>query len=86
MKILLENTIWRSSSQPNLLRCILFATKVSAGFPSAADDYTEQSLDLNEHFIEHPAATYFVRASGESMTGAGIVHNDLLIVDRSLKP
>ena len=60
--------------------------RVEAGFPSPADDYMERSLDLNEHVIKHPAATYFIRASGDSMTGAGIFDGDLLIVDRSLEP
>ena len=59
---------------------------VEAGFPSPADDYMEGSLDLNDHIIKHPAATYFVKASGDSMTGAGIFNGDLLVVDRSLKP
>lgn len=60
--------------------------RVEAGFPSPADDYMEGSLDLNEHVVKHPAATYFVRASGDSMTGAGIFDGDLLVVDRSLEP
>ena len=60
--------------------------RVEAGFPSPADDYMEGSLDLNEHVIRHPSATYFIRASGDSMTGAGIFDGDLLIVDRSLDP
>jgi DNA polymerase V len=59
---------------------------VRAGFPSPADDYLEQSLDLNEHIIQHPAATYFVRAQGESMIQLGIHDGDLLIVDRALEP
>jgi DNA polymerase V len=58
---------------------------VEAGFPSPADDYMEGALDLNEHVIKHPSATYFVRASGDSMIGAGIFNGDLLIVDRSLE-
>jgi DNA polymerase V len=64
----------------------LFSTGVSAGFPSPADDYIERRLDLNEHLIKNPAATFFVRVAGDSMTGAGINHNDILIVDRSLDP
>jgi DNA polymerase V len=64
----------------------LFLCHVAAGFPSPADDYIEGSLDLNEHVIKHPSATYFVRASGDSMNGAGIFNGDLLIVDRSLEP
>ncbi len=58
---------------------------VEAGFPSPADDYMEGALDLNEHIIKHPSATYFVKASGDSMIGAGIFNGDLLIVDRSLE-
>jgi DNA polymerase V len=58
---------------------------VEAGFPSPADDYMEGSLDLNDHIIKHPSATYFVKASGDSMIGAGIFNGDLLIVDRSLE-
>lgn len=62
-----------------------FLSPVPAGFPSPAEDYEESQLDLND-FIDHPAATFFVRASGESMTGAGIYPGDLLIVDRSIAP
>jgi len=62
----------------------LFSTRISAGFPSPADDYIENALDLNEHLIKHPAATFFVRVTGESMTGAGISSGDLLIVDRAV--
>ena len=64
----------------------LFAATVQAGFPSPADDYLEGTLDLNEHLIRRPAATFFLRVSGDSMTGAGIYPGDILIVDRSLPP
>ncbi|UCZ55978.1 translesion error-prone DNA polymerase V autoproteolytic subunit [Desulfurispirillum indicum] len=63
----------------------LFVEGVSAGFPSPARDYVDRSLDLNELCIRHPAATYFVRADGDSMIGAGIFSGDILIVDRSLE-
>jgi len=63
-----------------------FEAGVSAGFPSPAADYEESKLDLNRHLIKNPAATFFVRASGDSMVGAGIHSGDLLIVDRSLEP
>ena len=63
----------------------LFLSKVPAGFPSPADDYIEGSLDLNQHLIKHKAATFFVRVTGDSMTGAGIHDGDLLIVDRALE-
>jgi DNA polymerase V len=63
----------------------LFGHSVRAGFPSPADDYLEQSLDLNEHVIQHPSATYFVRAQGDSMMSLGIHSGDLLVVDRALE-
>jgi len=62
----------------------LFCARISAGFPSPADDYIENALDLNEHLIKHPAATFFVRVTGNSMIGAGINSGDILIVDRSV--
>ena len=64
----------------------LYVARVSAGFPSPADDYVEGRLDLNAHLVRHPAATFFVRVSGDSMIDAGIHAGDLLIVDRSLEP
>ncbi|WP_370690816.1 LexA family protein [Methylicorpusculum sp.] len=64
----------------------LFSGKVAAGFPSPADNYIEKTLDLNELLVQRPAATFFVRAEGESMLGAGIHPNDILVVDRSLEP
>lgn len=57
-----------------------------AGFPNPADDFVEGSLDLNDYLIKHPAATFFVRVAGMSMRGAGILPNDLLIVDRAVEP
>ncbi len=64
----------------------VYSARVSAGFPSPADDYIEDWLDLNEHLIKHPSATFFARASGSSMVNAGILDKALLIVDRSLTP
>jgi DNA polymerase V len=63
----------------------LFGHKVRAGFPSPADDYVEAFLDLNEHLIEHKDATFFVQATGDSMTGAGIQEGNLLVIDRALE-
>lgn len=63
----------------------LYGCTVRAGFPSPADDYIESYLDLNSHLIHHPASTFFVRASGDSMIKAGIADGDLLVVDRSVE-
>jgi DNA polymerase V len=62
----------------------LFTERVSAGFPSPAQDYVEQALDLNELCVKRPAATFFLRVEGDSMRDAGIYPNDVLVVDRSL--
>ena len=74
------------ASDPRPLALPLFASRVPAGFPSPADDYIDQKLDLNTHLIEHPAATFFTRVSGHSMRDAGIHDGDLLVVDRALEP
>lgn len=67
-------------------RCFLpiAGSKISAGFPSPADDFVENALDLNIELIKNPAATFFVRVSGTSMKDAGIFDGDILIVDRSI--
>ena len=62
----------------------LMESPVAAGFPSPAEQYAEMPLDLNELLVHNPPATYFVRASGDSMIGAGIRTGDILVVDRSL--
>jgi len=62
-----------------------FEAVVPAGFPSPASDYEEDKLDLNRYLIKHPAATFFIKAKGDSMIGAGIHCGDLLVVDRSLE-
>jgi DNA polymerase V len=64
----------------------VFLSRVPAGFPSPADDYVEQQLDLNEHLIQRASSTFFVRVAGRSMEGAGIHDGDLLVVDRAVEP
>lgn len=64
----------------------LFADRCQAGFPSPAGDYVEAELDLNEYCIRHPAATYFVRATGQSMTDIGLYSGDLMVVDKAERP
>ncbi|HEY0961616.1 MAG TPA: translesion error-prone DNA polymerase V autoproteolytic subunit [Pseudomonadales bacterium] len=64
----------------------LYSSTVPAGFPSPADDYVEDALDLNGYLVKRPSATFMVRAHGTSMIEAGIQDKALLIVDRSIKP
>jgi len=70
----------------NCFKLPLFGSKVQAGFPSPAEDYIADNLDLNEYLVRHPAATFLVRATGDSMINAGIHENDILVVDRSITP
>ncbi|OSY88652.1 peptidase S24 [Tenacibaculum holothuriorum] len=59
---------------------------ISAGFPSPADDFRETRISLDEELIQNKEATFFARVSGQSMIGAGLDDNDLLVIDRSIAP
>lgn len=59
---------------------------VQAGFPSPAEGYLTDSLNLHDLVVKNPPATFFVRVSGDSMKDAGIASGDILVVDRSLEP
>ncbi|TXH23134.1 MAG: translesion error-prone DNA polymerase V autoproteolytic subunit [Chitinophagaceae bacterium] len=61
-------------------------TGISAGFPSPALDFMDLTIDLNQHLIKNPSATFYGRVKGDSLKNAGITNNDLLIIDRSLEP
>jgi len=63
-----------------------FDAGISAGFPSPADDFKEQRLSLDEELVKNKEATFYARVSGQSMIGAGLEDNDLLVIDRSLEP
>lgn len=58
--------------------------RATCGFPSPAEDHMGSDLDLNEHLIRNPLATFFVQAEGRSMEGLGIFAGDILVVDRSI--
>ena len=70
---------------PGSLPLPLLGRGVPAGFPSPADDYLEGEVDLARLLIERPAATFPMRVSGHSMSGAGILDGDHVVVDRSLE-
>lgn len=71
----------------NILENIpIYLCKVEAGFPSPADNYIEQQLDIKKYLIKNPEATFFVKATGESMSDIGIFPGDILVVDKSIKP
>jgi DNA polymerase V len=62
-----------------------YSTPVSAGFPSPAEDYLEDKINLQKLLIAHPSATYFLRVRGDSMRDANLHEGDILVVDRSIK-
>lgn len=62
----------------------LYITRVPCGSPGPAQDDVEQRLDLNDLLVQHPASTYFIKVSGDSMKDAGIADGDLLVVDKAL--
>ena len=71
---------------PEKMKLPLMRDPAVCGFPSPAEQYVETPLDLNELLVKTPAATFFVRAAGDSMDGAGIREGDILVVDRSIEP
>ncbi len=59
---------------------------IRAGFPSPAQDYISETIDLNRDLIQHPAATFYGRVVGDSMSEEGIDEGDILVIDRSVEP
>ena len=70
----------------NLVKNKVKLISASAGFPSPAENYVEEKLNLNSYLIKNKESSFFVRVSGDSMLNVGIFDNDILIVDRSLDP
>ena len=73
---------YNNNLKSDLIPCVL--SRISAGFPSPADDYIENNLSLSELLIKNHLSTFLMKASGDSMIEVGINHNDILLVDRSL--
>ena len=68
------------------MEAILIQGTIQAGFPSPAEDLGAQRIDLAKILIKHSQATYCWRASGHSMTEAGIFDNDIMVIDRAIRP
>ncbi|MEZ4987542.1 MAG: translesion error-prone DNA polymerase V autoproteolytic subunit [Saprospiraceae bacterium] len=79
-------TLWLYAAyQDTALELPFLPFDISAGFPSPALDFIDLGIDLNEHLIDHPSATFYGRVQGDSMSGAGIHDGDLLVIDKSLQ-
>ena len=81
-----KNLTFFTPKTSNSLGAIFLDTGISAGFPSPAEDFKEERLSLDRELIKNKETTFFARVSGQSMIGAGLDDNDLLIIDRSLEP
>ncbi len=68
------------------LRIPLVGPPIQAGLPPPGEDWIENVIDLNEHIVSNPAATFSQRVKGNSMRGAGISSGDILFVDCSVEP
>jgi DNA polymerase V len=80
----LHFTIFVPEKEPREIDgCDLYYVPISAGFPSPAEDYVQEQLDLHKLVVRNPPATFFLKVKGDSMVGAGIHDGDLLVVDRS---
>lgn len=64
----------------------LCGVSVPAGFPSPAEDYMVERLDIMQLLVQHPQATFFWRVRGDSMVDAGIDDGSIIVVDRALRP
>ncbi|MEJ8803438.1 LexA family protein [Pontibacter sp. H249] len=62
-----------------------FSAFISAGFPSPADDYLEDKIDIGKYLIQNPTSTFMMRVKGNSMVDANIHEGDVLVIDKSLK-
>lgn len=72
------------AENPSPFKLPLYAHSVKAGFPSPADDYVAETVDLNDLLMPRKEASFLIRVSGDSMVGAGIHDGDTLVVDRSI--
>ncbi len=79
-------TIFTPETIDNASGAQFFDAGISAGFPSPAEDFSENRLSLDKELVKNKEATFYARVSGQSMIGAGLDDNDLLVIDRSLEP
>ncbi len=84
MKKSYENIQLFKSNTDTKIQLPFVENGISAGFPSPADDFLNNAIDLNKELIKHPDSTFYGRVRGDSMIDAGLSDGDLLIIDKSL--
>lgn len=70
----------------NNIKLPYFPSGIKAGFPSPAADFDESKISLDNVLVKNREATFYAKANGTSMTGAGIDNGDIMVIDRSLEP
>lgn len=85
-KVVADRRVYRFEGRGISMPLPFFLAAVPAGFPSPAEDYIDAGLDLNDYLVKHPAATFFFKVQGDSMSGIGIFSGDIAIADRAVKP
>lgn len=70
----------------NSKELLYFSGGIKAGFPSPAADFDETKINLDNVLVKNREATFYAKASGNSMIGAGIDDGDIMVIDRSLEP
>ncbi len=81
-----NNLTFLKLKKGNSLGQWLVEQRISAGFPSPADDFKDTRISLDRELVKNKEATFYARVSGESMKNAGISDGDLIVIDRSLNP
>ena len=81
-----KKLVFYSLDNESLKKIHIYEGGVSAGFPSPADDYLDDDLNLHTHLVKNPASTFFIKVKGHSMDNAGMSDGDILVVDKSLDP
>lgn len=74
------------SDLENTRELYYFSGGIKAGFPSPAADFDETKISLDKVLVKNHETTFYAKASGTSMIGAGIDDGDIMVIDRSLEP
>lgn len=74
------------ADEDDLLLLFQSTNRLNCGFPSPAQNDTENKVDLFRKLVKHPSTTFYCHVEGDSMKGAGISNGDIAIIDKSLEP
>ena len=70
----------------NNLEMPYISSGIKAGFPSPAADFDGSRISIDQVVVKNPTATFYAKANGNSMIGAGIDDGDILVIDKSIEP